>query len=333
MRRWALVLVAVLLLAGLAAGGAATVRWWALEQRAQPSGEPVVVEIPKGVGLKAAARLLADKGLVGSPLVFEIAARLSAGGPIQAGEYELSPAMSNRRILGMLRLGKVLLHSILIPEGYTMRQTAHRLAATKVADLGPSVDLLRRPSFIAAQGLDDATLEGYLFPETYLFPKGLGARTAYSIMIRRFWEAWRPLKAAAKARKMTRRQVVTLASIIEAEAKLPHEQPLISAVYHNRLRRGMLLQADPTVLYGLGGLEALGHPLYRSDLEVDTPYNTYLHKGLPPGPICSPGKGSLHAAVHPAKVKYLYFVAKGDGSHIFSNTYAQHLRAIRRFRR
>ena len=184
-------------------------------------------------------------------------------------------------------------------------------------------------SFAAGLGVDGSTLEGYLFPDTYSFARGLGEAAVLARLVRRFNEQWEDLAPHTAPNGLDKRQVVILASIIEREAMRDDERPLVSAVYHNRLAKGMPLQADPTVIYGIPEFEGL---LTREDLGHDSPYNTYLIKGLPPGPICSPGAASLSAALRPADSKHLYFVARGDGGHQFSNTYQEHRRAVRRYR-
>jgi UPF0755 protein len=224
----------------------------------------------------------------------------------------------------------VLLRALVIPEGFTMHQIVRRAAARKLLNLDQALALLTDRDFIKSLGLKAPSLEGYLFPTTYLLPKNLGARAALTVMVRRFQAVWRELAPQAKARGLSQRQAVILASIIEREAMLDSERPLISAVYHNRLKKGMRLQADPTVIYGMARFDG---NLRKRDLGEDTPYNTYVHPGLPPGPICSPGRASLEAAVEPARTKDLYFVAKGDGSHQFSRSYRAHVNAVNRYQR
>jgi UPF0755 protein len=302
-----------------------------LNHRAAPSGSPVVVEAPWGSSLGRIADILHQAGVVDHPRLFMLAARLSGmSGRLRAGEYRLSPAMSYRRILESICRGKVLLRALVIPEGFTMHQIVRRAAARKLLNLDQALALLTDRDFIKSLGLKAPSLEGYLFPTTYLLPKNLGARAALTVMVRRFQAVWRELAPQAKARGLSQRQAVILASIIEREAMLDSERPLISAVYHNRLKKGMRLQADPTVIYGMARFDG---NLRKRDLGEDTPYNTYVHPGLPPGPICSPGRASLEAAVEPARTKDLYFVARGDGSHQFSRSYRAHVNAVNRYQR
>lgn len=314
--------------AGLYWGGKA----WLLERRASQSGQAELVEIAKGSSLAQAAKALADAGIVNNARLFQLAGRLtSEDGPILAGEYELSSAMNAARILRFLRSGRVKLHYVLIPEGYTLAQIAARLDESGIAERAEVLRLAADPAFTAELGVNQPSLEGYMFPDTYRFPRHLGARAAMSAMVGRYNQAWQALAPAAKQQGWSRHKATTLASIIQREAGRNEEMPLISAVYRNRLKRGMRLQADPTVIYGLG--EAYQGNLTRAHLESDTTYNTYTRTGLPPGPICSPGREALAAALRPSKVPFLYFVAKGDGSHQFSTTYAQHQKAVDAFQR
>jgi len=302
-----------------------------LAHRMSAHAPSVVVHIPRGTSLKGVGKILEQRGVVDQGWMVVWAARLSGLTRVRAGEYRLSASMTLREILRVLTRGRAVEYRVVIPEGLTMHEVVERLARAGVVDKSEALQLCTDQEFIASVGLQgERSLEGYLFPDTYLFPRDLGARRVLGAMVMRFMKLWRELEPKAKRLGMNRHQVVTLASIIEKETARPEERRLISAVFHNRLRRGMPLQADPTVIYGLGGLD---HPLTRRELKIDTPYNTYLHRGLPPGPICCPGRDSLEAAVDPADVDYLYFVARGDGTHIFSRTYAGQLRAIRRLKR
>ncbi len=330
MRGRRLLVVLVLVLA-LAVPGWLAARQALLGLRADPDAGPRVVEIPQGTGLAGITQVLARAGLVRHPRLFMLAARLTGRDQsLKAGEYRLSAAMSYDAILAALHRGRVLTHLVTIPEGFTLVQIAGRLADRAGVDRDQILSLARDPAFLAELGVKAASLEGFLFPDTYRFARGLSARAVLGRMFKRFLVAWRPLEPAARELGLTRLEAVTLASIIERETSLDAERPLISAVYHNRLARKMPLQADPTVIYGL---EDFDGNLTRAHLHTDTPYNTYTRAGLPPGPICSPGRASLHAAVHPAPVRYLYFVAKGDGSHQFSLTYRQHVNAVNRYQR
>jgi UPF0755 protein len=302
-----------------------------LDQAADPAGQPRLVEIPKGSGIQATAEILAQAGVINPPWLFVLASRLTMDTAlIQAGEYQLSAAMSRREILQALAKGRVFLHPLVIPEGQTLAQIMERIAESRLADPAQAAALAHDRDFIASLGLEGDSLEGYLFPDTYRFARGAGAKAILAAMARRFQEQWQPLAARAARLGLSRRTTVTLASIIEREARVPSERPLVSAVYHNRLKINMPLQADPTVSYGVADFEGR---LTRRHLETDHPYNTYTRPGLPPGPICSPGLASLQAALNPAPVDYLYFVAVGDGSHAFSRDYRDQINNVNRYQR
>jgi UPF0755 protein len=328
---WRTRLYITLLLVVMFAPGILWARLALLDYRTDPAGTAKVLEIPRGLGLVETADLLAKAGVIDHPWLFLLASRLMEERlGVQAGEYELSPAMSYQRILTDLSRGRVLLHSLVIPEGFTLEQIALRLGEMRLAEPAEALALAHDRQFIGSLGLEGDSLEGYLFPDTYRIARGRGARAALSAMAARFQREWSSLADQAKARGLTRRQTVTLASIIEREARLAQERALVSAVYHNRLKIGMRLQADPTVSYGLDGFDGR---LTREDLNTDHPYNTYTREGLPPGPICSPGRASLEAALKPAAVDYLYFVARGDGSHAFSRDYQDQINNVNRYQK
>ncbi len=302
-----------------------------LRHRAAEQDRPVVVRLPRGSGLRQTAAILARAGVVDHPALFVLAARLSGrAGCLRAGEYRLSPAMSYHNLLDTLCAGRVILHRLTIPEGFTMGQIVERAASQGLLDRDQALALLHDRQFIQALGIQAPSLEGFLFPTTYRLPRGMGARAVLTMMVRRFQSVWKTLEPRARRLGLSQLQTVTLASIIEKEAQVERERPLISAVYHNRLKRGMRLQADPTVIYGLNHFDG---NLRKKDLDQDTPYNTYIHPGLPPGPICSPGLASLQAAVNPAPTKHLYFVAKGNGEHHFSISYREHQNAVNRYQK
>ncbi|HTR78018.1 MAG TPA: endolytic transglycosylase MltG [Gemmatimonadaceae bacterium] len=283
----------------------------------------VKVVIPPGTSLRVAADSLANSGVIHAKPLFRLYATIRGwSADIPAGTYALRRGAGWETILSALRGGKGRIAVVTVPEGFSVAQIAH-LLETK---LGVSADSMRAAvsdSELLHQ-VDDptATLEGYLFPDTYTFPQGTTAREAVRAMVRHFEQVWRPeWTARLDSIPMSRHDVLTLASIVEKEAKLPEERPVIAAVYMNRLRDGMLLESDPTVQYALGGHEAR---VLDRQLRVDSPYNTYKHKGLPPGPIASPGRASIVAALYPARVPYKYFVAFPDGHHEFRLDLAAH---------
>jgi UPF0755 protein len=233
-------------------------------------------------------------------------------------------------IINALNGGHGLVNTVTIPEGWTISQITPALAKTLKVPVDSVNAAVRDTALLARLDIPNPTLEGYLFPDTYAFPIGTTARQAVREMVYAFERRWKPSwDSSALAMKINRNDLVTMASIVEKEARLPEERPVIAAVYYNRLRRGMLLQADPTVQYALG--HHVGRVLYK-DLVIKSPYNTYVNKGLPPGPIASPGVASLAAAANPANVQYLYFVATSDGHHEFRMTLEQHTNAVRQVR-
>lgn len=310
------------LLALLAACGSAPAR-----------GPLVTVTIPRGATLESTLDSLTARGVITHPAWFGIYARFRGlRAALKSGTYAFHANETWRVVVDALSKGRGALIRWTVPEG---------LMATEVADLAQRDLGVPRDSFVAALVApalrDDLALprsapsvEGYLFPTTYLLPPKISGRELVRTMVREFQSQWDPAWAGAlDSLRLTKQQAVTLASIVEAEVRYDPDRPYVAGVYYNRLRRGMKLDADPTVIY------AYGHRLkrvYEKNLLKPSPYNTYLHPGLPPGPIAQPGRASLLAAVHPAAVPYLYFVAQPDGKHIFSVSYAEHQAAIARVR-
>jgi UPF0755 protein len=292
---------------------------------------PARVTIPAGATMRAAAESLQAGGVIRFPALFAgyAKARKQDRG-IKAGTYLLAKSASWNSLLRALRGGGAVT-TVLIPEGFTLAQIETQLVA-KLKLSGDSVAAAARDTALLRRlDVPIATVEGYLFPDTYFFPPGTSARTAISTMVRRFEQQWKPeWTRRLDTIAMSRHDLITLASIVEREARLDEERPVIAAVYTNRLRKGMLLQADPTVQYALPQYQK--RLLYRH-LTIDSPYNTYRRKGLPPGPIGAPGTASLRAALYPASVPYLYFVAYPDGHHEFRVTVEQHQTAARLARR
>ena len=288
-----------------------------------PHGSPVRVIVPRGASFKAATDSLSRAGLVSWPMLFRAYARFtSADRDIKPGTYLLKKDTPWKDILSALNGGKGLVNSITIPEGFSLQQIVPLLAKTLSVPEDSVNAAVRDTALLARLDIPTPTLEGYLFPSTYAFPAGTTARRAVSEMVREFERRWQPSwDARLPELKINRHDLVTMASIVEKEAKLPEERPVIAAVYYNRLRDGQLLQADPTVQYALGRHVAR---VFYKDLDVDSPYNTYKHAGLPPGPIASPGAASLAAAANPASVPYKYFVAYPDGHHEFRTTLEEH---------
>jgi len=298
----------------------------------QEQAEPVIVEIPFGMSVQETGRLLHERGLVSSVAAFKVLTRLTASeGVIRAGEYPLSVAMSPREILQQLRKGDVILHRVTLPEGLRGEEVARIVAAKFSLSRDRLVVLQSDPEFIASLGVKAPSLEGYLLPETYSFPKNVTEEEVLRKMVADMLTLFDAEKIdRVKQLGLTLHQVLTLASIIEKEAAREDEKPRIASVYHNRLKKKMRLQSDPTVIYGIEDFD--GNLRWR-DLKADTPYNTYVRFGLPPTPIANPGKHSILAALYPEVSPYLYFVSRNDGSHAFSATLAEHNRAVDRYQR
>lgn len=297
-------------------------------------GEHVDVVLEPGLDAGSMLRRLHRSGVVRHPASLRLWLHWSGGSEeLQAGEYRFAEPATPLQVLERLRRGEVLLHAVTIPEGLALDEIAARVAEAGFGSPERLLESFRDPRLV--HDLDPAAsdLEGYLFPDTYSFPRGASEERITAAMVKRFREVTGPGYAeAAEAAGLDLRGAVTLASLIEKETSLPEERGRISRVFHNRLRRGMLLQCDPTVIYALkrDGLEV--QRLTYEQLEHDSPWNTYVSPGLPPGPIASPGAASLEAAVHPAEGEELYFVASPEGGHRFSSDLESHSRAVREWR-
>ncbi len=292
--------------------------------------QPVSLSIPSGSSMAKVAELLQEQSIISDELQFRLLARIqSKATRIQAGDYDFAHAARPEEVLDRLVSGDVRRIRLTIPEGLTLKEIAEKIAETGLVKQEQIINLGANSTFIAKLGLGVPSLEGYLYPETYTLVGGLTAEQILSAMVRQFNKFLTPeLIAAARKQNLSLHQLVTLASIIQKETGALEEMPQISSVFHNRLKRGMPLQSDPTVIYGIKDFDG---NLTRKHLRQATPYNTYKIPGLPPGPIASPGGEALQAAAHPAKTRYLYFVARGDGTHAFSATLQEHNRAVRRY--
>lgn len=300
----------------------------------EPGADPLTIVVPDGAGFSQVVDTLTARGLVTRPTLFTLYARWKElDREVRSGQYALIPGTDWDGLLTDLTTGRVVMREVTIPEGWALRQIGPRIA--EFADASPSdvQSLLTDSTAHEAFGLPGPGLEGYLLPETYHFAAGTSAEAVVQTMVDHYQEFWTPERLVRLQQLgLDRREVTTLASIVQAEARIADEMPRIAAVYHNRLRIGMPLQADPTILYALGGpRERL---LYAAmDSVADSPYNTYTHSGLPPGPIGSPGAAALEATLAPADDPSLYFVAGADGRHVFSRTLAEHNRAVAEYRR
>lgn len=307
----------------------ALVGWLWTASRAPYRGTPTLVVVEQGTPVRALGQRLEEAGVIRSARLFEIWIR--AGGnarSIQAGTYEIPPGVSLPGVVEILVLGQTLLASVTIPEGLRLEQQAGVAARELGIDSAGFVAAATDSLLADSLGIEAPTLEGYLFPETYRVDPSTDARGLVRLMVgefdRAFDDEWRE---RADDLGRTVHEIVTLASIVEEEARVAEERPVIAGVFWNRLREGMKLEADPTVQYALGSHRQ--RVLYR-DLEIDSPYNTYLYPGLPPGPIASPGRASLEATLYPDSVPWLYFFATGEGGrHTFSATFAEHNRKRR----
>lgn len=321
--------VALLLTAGLLIG-ALSLRS-GLEAAAEGEREQVFL-VASGATLSEVAAALEAAGLVRRAWAFEMLARFEeAGAQLRAGEYALSPHQRPGDILDQLTRGQVRTHPVSIPEGLTAVQIAARFEQAGFGRAEEFLGLVRDPTFVQELGLEGESLEGYLFPETYRWARGLPTRELIADMVGQFRLVWSPLAERARARGLSPRDAVILASIVEKETGAAAERPRIAAVFLNRLERGMRLETDPSVIYGIADFDG---NLRRVHLEDETnPYNTYRIPALPPGPIANPGAAALRAVVEPEETEALFFVSKNDGTHHFSKTYAEHAHAVDRYQR
>ncbi|RME49777.1 MAG: endolytic transglycosylase MltG [Deltaproteobacteria bacterium] len=325
-------LLLLLTVAGAAAGVAAYRLYAFYRSPADPAADSRIVEIPKGTPSRRIVSILAEGGIIREELPFLLLLRLTGRAEaLQAGEYELSAALSPEEILEILTSGGVVQRSLLIPPGFNRYQIAALFERVGLASREAFERIVTDRTWLSQFGLED--VEGYLFPDTYSFTRDTTPEDLLTRMVRNFFDNFTPsMEARARALGLSRHEIVTLASIIEKETGRAEERPLISAVFHNRLRKGMRLESDPTVIYGIfrekGMPEGGEIRLRKRDLQRYTPYNTYVIRGFPPGPIASPGREALEAALYPADADYLFFVAKGDGTHFFSRTYERHRKAV-----
>ncbi|MEZ4292331.1 MAG: endolytic transglycosylase MltG [Myxococcota bacterium] len=354
-------LVLALLVLGLLAATASTL--WVRRALSPAMAEgarqvrPIAFEVAPGDTMGRVARRLESEGLIRDARVARWFAKTEGiGSSLKIGEYELSSAQSTPEILDVLVSGRVRTHSVSIPEGLRAVEIADRLAEAGLVDRESFLRIAFDPQSAARLGVQGTSLEGYLYPDTYRFARGLPAERIVQSMVDQFRSVYGdlvrdrltgevdegadttdgvpdaiPASVETRGRTLTMLEFVTLASIVEKETGVPAERPLIAAVFLNRLARGMRLETDPTVIYGIEGFDG---NLRRVHLEDSSnPYNTYRIRGLPPGPIANPGREALHAVLAPADAAYLYFVSRNDGTHVFSKSYAEHEAAVDRFQR
>ena len=288
--------------------------------------------IPDGSTFQFVAALLEREGLIKSRSVFVLIGKSqSADRKVQAGEYELNPGMTPAEILSKLLNGEVLFHPLTIPEGLTITQIADVVSQQGLTDRVEFLRLAKDRAFVASLGIKAETLEGYLYPDTYRFPRPIEAREVLVAMVEQLRQVVGPdLLARMQELKMTIHEVLTLASVIEKETGAGDERPEISAVFHNRLKKHIPLQSDPTVIYGLPAFDG---NLHKNDLSSPSPYNTYRVQGLPPGPIANPGIQAIRATLYPSDSRSLYFVSRNDGTHQFSATLIEHNKAVEKYQK
>lgn len=330
MKKTGVIILAAILVCMLAAVGFYLDLLRYAKQPAGESAEEKVVAVNPGEGLKSISRRLFSAGIIQNPSKFSFLARIKGYDKrVKTGEYLLSARLTPAKILEMMVSGKVILYKVTVPEGYTLRQIAAVVAETGLAKAEDFLTAAGNSARVSNEGIEADTFEGYLFPDTYYFPKDIGPAKIVDTMVQRFNSVFRPeWKKRVEELGFSVHEIVTLASIIEKETGVPAERPLISSVFHNRLKKGMRLESDPTVIYGIEGFNG---NITRKDLAAERPYNTYRIRGLPPGPIANPGARSLEAALYPAYSDYLYFVSKNDNSHQFSTNYVDHNRAVMKY--
>ena len=332
-RRIGCLVALVLLVSGAAAGvGWLKVRTF-LTTVPEAEGRVVVVEIPRGSSGRDVAELMGQQGIVTDAERFYLLLRYRDAVPgLRAGEFEFRTDWKPDEVVDALLHAPEVTYPLGVPEGLRYLEVAER-----VRDAGRGwsaerfVELVGDPEMLALAGVEAEDLEGYLFPETYRFSRDATERDVVEAMIRQFQAHFGEAEEARAAQLgMTRHEVVILASLVERESAVPSERPVVASVFHNRLGKGMKLECDPTIIYGIPNYDGIIH---RSDIRNPHPWNTYVHAGLPKGPIANPGAESIRAALYPADAKYLFFVSMNDGTHHFSETYGEHARMVRKYQR
>ena len=327
MRRLLTLIVLVVVLAGAGAAVAAYRLW--TDIRTPYRGYDVAeqfIDIPPGAGVPEITRRLQEAQVIGDARTFRAALWWSGKGrSLKAGEYRFDQALSPLEVIDRIERGDVYARRVTFPEGLTIGEMAKLYESKELGTAAAFIAAAKDVSGIRDLDPDAPDLEGYLFPETYAIPRGMPAAQVIAAMVGRFRAVYdADLQQRARAEGLSTRALVTLASLVETETGKADERPLVAAVYRNRMKIGMAMQADPTVVYALEKAGRYDGNIRRTDLEFDSPYNTYKYPGLPPGPIAAPGRASLEAAAAPADVKHLYFVSRNDGSHVFADTLAQH---------
>jgi UPF0755 protein len=296
-----------------------------------PGQGEVVVDIPKGSGVRGIGALLAARGVLDNDIRYLAMVYFSGlRTKLKAGEYSIPRGLTPPQVLELLASGRTLRHRVTIPEGLTAAQIAAVFEQDGWIKQTRFLALVKDAVFLRQLGIEGGSLEGYLFPETYTLVRNeADEATVIRMMVARFQQVWQALEVP-ESLELNRHQLLTLASVVEKETGVEAERPLIARVFYNRLAKKMRLQSDPTVIYGIADFNG---NLTKADLKRETPYNTYVIPGLPPGPICNPGRAALEAVLHPVESDALYFVSKNDGTHVFSSNLADHNRAVQRYQR
>lgn len=327
--------LALLLIAALGGGAA-----WVDSQISRPyrghRPEKVFVDIPHGTSRWGVAAILRRNDVIRSRMAFALFSDWHFRKKLQAGEYYFDHPVNSREVFWKVSRGQIFVHTVTVPEGWTMFDIADEFQKQGVCNREDFLTAAHDTTLIADLAPHAVSLEGFLFPSTYEFTRRATCESAVKHMVQNFravWEALPPANPPPQSASLTPQELVTLASLVERETPRPEERPLVAGVFYNRLRLGEPLQCDPTVQYAM---ELAGHPeknVHAVDLRLNSPYNTYQHRGLPPGPIANPGEASLRAALAPTTTDYLYFVANDEGGHFFSRTLAEHNRNVARLRK
>lgn len=331
----------IVLIALLGAAGTSAWAWYSIERPYQGfSYSGVVVDLPHGASSRTVARLLKQNGVIRSSFAFELYARRHPKRRLQAGEYFFDHAISGHDVFWQIADGRVYEQPFTVREGETIFDIAHDLETEKVMSSDEFLAAAQNPALIRDIAPHAKTLEGFLFPATYFLPRHPGASDVTAEMVRKFKEEWQRIAPAESKQDVSGLEhgrpvasVVTLASLVERETPKPEERPLVAGAFTNRLRKHIPLQCDPTVIYAMQDAGQYNGKLTGADLHFPSPYNTYVHPGLPPGPIGNPGEASLRAALDPAETNYIYFVANTQGGHFFAATLVEHNRNVTRYRR
>ena len=320
----------LLMLLGVPGYFAADLYYYAKQPASLSDSKILIVNVSPGQPFYRTVQVLYQNHLITHPLKFKLLAKMQKlDRKIIAGEYELSTCMTPNTIIGYMKNGVVRLHKLCIPEGYNLSQIGENIEKSGICSKKQFMSAANDPNLAKEMGMPASGFEGYLFPDTYYFSKGIPPARIISTMVKQFRKIFREdWRKRAGELGFTQHEIITLASMIEKETGVAGERALVSSVFHNRLKQNMRLACDPTIIYGIEGFNG---NITKKDINRLTPYNTYQIKGLPPGPIANPGVAAIEAALYPAVTDYLYFVAKGDNTHYFSTSLAEHNQAVKKY--